>query len=102
MAVQMERTISRFRGLSTDEKPGRTADIIGEAIEFPRIGSIFTEVDTGARFVWSGSWPWVRQEQTIEATLASLIDVNTQMLGVLEAIKRGQEQYVWGDEIETE
>ena len=98
----MERTISRFRGLSTDEKPGRTAENIGEEIDFPRVGSIFTEIDTGNRYVWTGSWPWVRQDQTIEGMLALLIDVNQQVLSTLDAVKRGLEQHTWGEEIEPE
>jgi hypothetical protein len=76
--------------------------VIGEASQPPRVGSIFTEIDTGARYVWTGSWPWVRQDQTIEATLALLIDVNQQVLNTLDAIKRGHEEHVWGDEVETE
>ena len=102
MAVQLETSIKRFRGLSTDTKPGHDCDEIGNALQTPPVGSVFVETDTGARFVWTGSWPWTRQEQTIEATLATLIEVNRQMLDMLGAIKRGHEKYLWEEEVELE
>lgn len=97
MAVQLESgsATKRFRGLSTDEKPGRVADAIGELVQIPPTGSVFTEVDTGERYVWMGSWPWVRQEQTIEALLSTLIDLNRQVLAELQATRRGHEEYQW-------
>ena len=91
MAVQLETTIQRFRGLSTDEKP------IG-----PRpVGATFTEIDTGARYVWTGE-EWLRQEQTIEGFLAELIDGNALILAELATIRRGHEEYLWEAEAPDE
>ena len=90
MAVTLETSTKRFRGLSTYKKPG----------EFkrpgPPVGSVFTETDTGKRFIWRGE-EWTRQEQTIESFLAELIEMNAQILAELAAIRRGQEEFVWGD-----
>ena len=98
MAVTLETSIQRFRGLSTDEKPGRTKDAEGPINKIPS-GSVFVETDTGARYIWRGSWPWVRQEQTIEPLLEQWIDVNTQVLETLKATHRGHETYLWEDEV---
>jgi hypothetical protein len=97
MAVQLEHAHARYTGLSTDEKPGRSAAEIGGEFQPVVVGSVFVETDTGRRFVWQGSWPWVRQEQTIESLLERLIDVNTQILDVLAATQRGHEEYLWED-----
>lgn len=102
MAVQLETTIKRFRGLSTDTKPGHDRDAIGEPLQTPPAGSVFTETDTGKRFIWRGSWPWVRQEQTIEALLSELIEVNLRIHETLSATQRGHEEYSWGEEVEPE
>ncbi len=99
MAVQLETNIKRFRGLSTDIKPGHVS--FGEDIEMPN-GSVFTEIDTGARFVWPGSWPWVRQEQTIEPLLIEMISVMSQILRTLEAMHRGHEEHLWEENVEVE
>jgi len=98
MAVLMEHAHARYTGLSTDEKPGLHAETIGGEYQRPATGSVFVETDTGARYVWLGSWPWVRQEQTIETLLERLIDVNTQILEVLSATQRGHEEYLWNEE----
>ena len=98
MAVQLEHAHARYTGLSTDEKPGRNAEEVGGEYQRPTIGSVFVETDTGKRFVWLGSWPWVRQEQTIESLLERLIDVNTKILEVLAATQRGHEEYLWEEE----
>ncbi len=102
MTVQLETNIKRFRGLSTDVKPGHDRDAIGEQLQTPPVGSVFTETDTGRRFIWRGSWPWIRQEQTIEGILERLIEVNTQILKMLSASHRGHEEYLWGNEVEPE
>ena len=99
MAVQLETTTQRFRGLSTDVKPALYSKEVGEKLSPPPIGSVFTETDTGRRFVWTGSWPWVRQEQTIETLLSDLIDVNLQILETLSATQRGHEEYLWENEV---
>ena len=101
MSVQLERSVKRFRGLSTDLKPGRDKTEPNEDV-FPTVGSIFVETDTGKRYVWRGSWPWVRQEQTIEDNLERLIEVNSQILATLAATQRGHEEYSWGNEAPTE
>ena len=100
MAVQLENTTKRFRGLSTDRKPGCDADVIGEPLQRIPAGSVFTEIDTGRRYLWPGSWPWVLQEQTVEVLLRDLIEVNERMLDVLEKTKFGHEAYLWGETVE--
>lgn len=100
MAVQLETNTKRFRGLSTDIKPGGNPDAVGELLQEPPVGSIFVETDTGDRYVWRGSWPWIRQEQAIEPALETLSDLGTQILAMLSAIKRGHEAYLWENEVE--
>ena len=96
MAVRLETgATKRYRGLSTDEKPGRVANAIGDELQVPPTGSVFTEIDTGARYVWQGDWPWIRQEQTVEILLSDLIEVNSAVLDELAAIRRGHEEYGW-------
>jgi len=102
MAVQLETNTSRYRGLSTDIKPGRDANAIGELLQTPPVGSIFTESDTGERYIWTGSWPWTRQEQTIEDYLERLIDVNSRVLSELSAIRRGHQEYLWNEDVDPE
>jgi len=102
MAVTFETRIKRFRGLSTDTKPGRFTEEVGGPVGEIPVGSVFTEVDTGERFVWGGSWPWVRQDQTIEVILNDLIEVNLQILAVVEATHKGHEEHLWEDEVEVE
>ena len=92
MAVTIEGSIQRFRGLSTDTKPE----------EDVKTGSVFTEVDTGARYVWTGSRPWIRQEQTIEALLNALLEVEEEILAVLKATHHGNEEHIWEEEVEIE
>lgn len=87
MAIQLETAIKRFRGLSTDEKPGRSAPV-GEAVQLPPVGSVFTELDTGERYIWGGSWPWVRQEQTIEVLFRELTDVMLDMLAEIRIVRQ--------------
>ena len=102
MAVQLETTTQRFRGLSTDVKPGHDTDNVGDKLQTPPVGSVFVETDTGARYVWTGSWPWTRQEQTIEEYLGELIDVNRQILDTLATTQRGHEEYLWENEVDPE
>ena len=75
--------IKRFRGLSTDDKPG--VDDLGIDRAF---GSIFTELDTGAKYVWGGN-VWVRQEQTIETLINELRAVNEELLAAMRLIQHG-------------
>ena len=83
MAVTLETgTIDRWRGLSTDTKPQAT-----------KVGSIFTEIDTGHRYVWGGSWPWVRQQQTIDV---AFMEMNGLLTEILEELRR---QTVKDDEL---
>lgn len=96
MAVRLEATIKRFRGLSTDQKPGIETEEVGDELQSPPTGSVFTEDDTGERYVWNGSWPWVRMEQTVEALLNELIGVERDILAELQAHQRGHQEYVWG------
>ena len=89
--------IQRFRGLSTESKPGTRAEEIGQPLQLPPVGSTFTEIDTGARFVWRADG-WIRQEQTIESLLERLIIVNEQVLETLAATQRGHAEYLWENE----
>ena len=103
MAVTLETgAIKRFRGLSTDEKPGRVALAVGDPVGEIPVGSVFTEIDTGARFVWGGSWPWVRQEQTIEALLNDLAEIGRETLAYIKAIHKGHEDHSWEEEVEVD
>lgn len=103
MPVQLEAgAIKRFRGLSRDPKPGRFPQAVGEEMQYPPVGSVFTEIDTGARYIWRGSWPWVRQEQTVEALLQELIEVSHSILQTLAATQRGHEAYDWDTEVPPE
>ena len=74
----------------------------GETVEDIKIGSQFTELDTGQRYVWGGAWPWVRQEQTIEVLFAELMDVNQQILAYLKATHKGNELHSWGEDVEVD
>ncbi len=82
MAVELDAgAISRFRGLSSDTKP-TYAD--AAYLRPLRVGSRFEEVDTGHRYVWGGSWPWVRQTQTIDTAFQ---EQNELLRDILEAVK---------------
>jgi len=86
MAVQLETTISRYRGLSTDTKPAIGLTELGEEPIVLRAGSVFRERDTGDRYEWTGS-TWERQEQTIETLFENLTDLNREMLSALRVIQ---------------
>lgn len=86
MAVTLETTISRFRGLSTDDKPVAGVLEAGAEETLIRVGSIFTERDTGDKYTWTGS-VWERQAQTIEELFANLMQVNLDILGALRVIQ---------------
>ena len=98
MAIQQEFTIQRFRGSSHDQKPG--AQRAGEAFQAarPPVGSVFTEIDTGARYIWTIDKEWVRQDQTIEALFAELIDTintsNEQVIERLDVLVAGQAEHL--------
>ena len=79
--------IKRFRGLSSDEKPGRVPFEIDDPIGELPPGSVFTEIDTGERYIWGGTWPWVRQEQTIEAQFAELSGLMAEAVSALRIIQ---------------
>lgn len=103
MAVQLETNIKRFRGLSTDVKPGHhDHERTGDSLQSIPVGSVFTEVDTGKRYVWCGSWPWERQNQTVETLLADLIDVGERILQTLQVTHRGHEEHLWEEDVEPE
>ena len=81
MAVELDTgAISRFRGLSTDDKPRFTDEDRNPL----RVGSRFEEIDTGHRYVWGGSWPWVRVTQTIDTAFQ---EQNELLRDILEAVK---------------
>ena len=95
MAVTSEGASKRYRGLSTDIKPGRTRPGDGAPERTPPVGSTFTETDTGARFVWTGSWPWERQEQTIEPLLRDINESIQELVSQMATIIRGHEEHLW-------
>jgi len=97
MAVSIEHATRRFRGLSTDAKPGLERDS-GHPDREPPVGSVFTEIDTGRRFIYTRSGDWQRQEQTVETLLSTLIDVNESILAQLESTHRGLSEYQWDGE----
>lgn len=101
MAVRLEKTILRWRGLSTDTKPESYRETRTSPLESPPEGSTFTETDTGKRWVWHNGG-WEHQEQTVETALAAQTEVLTQMLAVLRATHRGHEEYGWEHEVPTE
>ena len=87
-----DRSITRYRGLSTDEKPGRVIeeaapDGVSLRLDTPNEGSVFTEVDTGERYIWRGQWPWERQEQTIEIQFSVLTEIMVEAVSVLRIIQ---------------
>ena len=86
MALTLESGAThRWRGLSTDKKPGEPGISDEEPI---RVGSIVTETDTGDRYVWRGSWPWVLQEVSISLLFAELMAIEQEQLGVLRQIRQ--------------
>ncbi len=99
MAVILESgsSIKRWRGLSFDDKPTRLTD--GTPIP---TNSIFTEIDTGHRYVWSGSWPWLRQAQTIDTALMEMNDLLRDILATVRATHEGHELHLWEDGVDIE
>ena len=86
MALWLESgATSRWRGLSTDKKPGEPGISDDQPV---RVGSIVTETDTGDRYVWRGSWPWVLQEVTISVLFAELMVIEEEQLRVLRQIRQ--------------
>lgn len=102
MAITWHTAGKRYYGLSTDEKPGHDGTTTAGTYQIPPLNSVFVEIDTGKRFIWTGSWPWVRQDQTIETLLGELIDTNRQILDTLNALARGQGEYLAQHGIEIE
>ena len=86
MAVTSEAAIKRFRGLSTDEKPGLSSPA-GEQIQKFPVNSVFTERDTGERYIWDGVL-WFRQEQTIETRISELTDVMFDILAEMKVVRQ--------------
>ena len=86
MALTLEAgAISRWRGLSTDQKFGEPGISDSQDI---RPGSIITETDTGDRYVWRGSWPWVLQETSMALLFAELMELNEKILWTQKLIQR--------------
>ena len=84
MALTLESgATSRWRGLSTDKKPGEPGISDDQPV---RVGSIVTETDTGDRYVWQGSWPWVLQEVSISLLFAELMAIEQEQLRVLPSM----------------
>ena len=102
MAIQLEKHVNRYRGLSTDQKPGRFRGPDGNKPSGIPVGSVFTETDTGKRFVWTVSKEWARQEQTVETLLGDLVDINSKILDELKITRAGHQEFSWGDELDVE
>ena len=98
MAVTLETTIQRWRGLSTDTKPESYRETREGPLNVPREGSTFTETDTGKRFVWHDG-TWERQEQTVETALEEIGNVLRDILAVIHATHNGHEEYTWGEAV---
>lgn len=95
MGYELVRNSRQWRGLSSDAKPN-TAPPQG-----PADSDTLTEIDTGRRFVRSDG-RWVRHQQTIEALLEELIDLQRATLAVLLATHHGNEQHLWQSDVEVE
>ena len=100
MAVTLETNGKRYRGLSTDQKPGVFPDIAGQALQVPPEGSTFKEIDTGRLYVWQ-SGEWKLQPQTLEALLEESIELQRAILATFQATQRGHELYLWEEQVET-
>ena len=93
MAVTLEsgHGIQRWRGLSTDAKPGLIPAEVGGLISPMPAGSTFTELDTGNFWIWDGSGPWVLQEKAkveikvkdVLSLLEEFVDIQKRMLFAL-------------------
>lgn len=99
MAVTYENSIKRYRGLSTDQKPGVFPDAVGLETQRPPDGSTFTEIDTGRRHVYH-SGEWKLQPQTIEALLLESIELQREILAQLKSTHLGHELHLWSTEVE--
>lgn len=100
MAV-LETTVKRYRGLSTDARPGLAPDAAGEVLQKPPQGSTFTALDTGQRWIFYGS-EWVVQRQTLDTLLVEIIDRLASIEAVLRATHAGNEAHVWGESVTIE
>ena len=101
MAVTLENSIKRYRGLSTDQKPGVFPDARGEDTQKPFEGSTFTEIDTGRRFIYHGA-EWTLQPQTLETLLIESISLQREILAVLKATHQGHELFDWSESVEID
>ena len=99
MAVKLETSIKRFRGLSTDQKPGVFQDAIGETTQTPPEGSTFTEIDTGRRYIFFNG-AWQLQPQTLETLLVESIDLQRQIRDLLLRTHAGHERYLWEEHVD--
>ena len=92
MAYTLEATIQRFRGLSSDIKPGATDGV--------PVGSTFRETDTGHEFIWRGSQEgWVRQEDSLAEALSGMAATQVDILNELKRIRIGHELIEWEQEV---
>lgn len=78
--VQLQATIKRFRGRSSDDKP---------VTDVP-VGSTFRETDTDTLWVWTG-YEWVLAEIETERTVNETRIQQQQILEELKAIRLGLE-----------
>ena len=107
MPVALVSNIKRFEGFSSDIKPGieRQRDDEGTPtpLQIPPVGSTFLECDTGKRFVWMGSWPWVSLGGlATEAAMAELIETNQEMTEQLAQLIIGLGEHLDHLGIETD
>jgi hypothetical protein len=74
MAVQLETTIHRYIGLSTDTKPTHTRFLAGTDSADVFTGSTFYEYDTGEMYVTYDGNTWVRKDSI---TTGRIVEVPT-------------------------
>ena len=89
MAVQLEGSIRRFIGLSSDDKPQLGLQVDGRvftAADLPA-GSSFLETDTGKIYRWNGVDTWAlpapEADETLLVLQALLLEV-TQLRQMVE------------------
>ena len=90
-------TPHRYRGLSTDEKPGRSASETGGKVPSIPMGSEFVETDTQNKYEWHGAW--VSNGKTLEGILADLAGLAQRTLDLAVATHRGHEKHLWEENV---
>lgn len=98
MALSLETNGKRYRGLSTDTKPEVLAATATEPARTIPEGSVLNEIDTGRRYVFNGG-QWILQPRTLETLMEEMIALQQETLQVLRSTHRGNELFVWNEEV---